>query len=124
MNLRENRSAFLVVPAIMLIVIAFAYPVFWLLMRSFSEPSWGLQNYQKILFKGIYLQVLWNTVSIAGATTLLCVLFGYPMAYSMVHSSRLIKKLLIFVVLVPFWTSILVRTFALVGIASTQWPDQ
>ncbi len=112
MNLRENKHAVLVLPALLMILVAFAYPVFWLLMRSFSDPSWGLQNYQTVLTKGIYLQVLWNTISIAGATTLLCLFFGYPMAYSMVHAPRLIKKLLIFVVLIPFWTSILVRTFA------------
>lgn len=109
---KVDRHALLLVPALLLIVVAFAYPVFWLLLRSFSEPSWGLQNYQVALGKGIYLKVLWNTVSIAGATTFFCLVIGYPMAYSMVHSSLLIRKLLIFVVLIPFWTSILVRTFA------------
>lgn len=111
-RMKADRYLVLIAPAAALILIAFAYPVFWLLLRSFSDPVWGLQNYGKALGSFIYLKVLWNTVSIAGSTTLLCLLLGYPMAYSMVHSSTLIKKLLIFVVLIPFWTSILVRTFA------------
>ena len=110
--LKADKYAVLLIPAALLIVTAFAYPVFWLLLRSFSDPSWGMQNYQVALGKGVYLKVLWNTVSIAGATTFFCLLIGYPMAYSMVHSSAVIRKLLIFVVLIPFWTSILVRTFA------------
>ena len=111
-RMKADRFLVLIAPAAALILIAFAYPVFWLLLRSFSDPVWGLQNYGTALGSFIYLKVLWNTVSIAGSTTLLCLLLGYPMAYSMVHSSALIKKLLIFVVLIPFWTSILVRTFA------------
>ena len=110
--LKTDKHIALLVPALLLIVVAFTYPVFWLLLRSFSDPSWGMQNYQVALGKGIYLKVLWNTVSIAGATTFFCLLLGYPVAYSMVHSSALIRKLLIYVVLIPFWTSILVRTFA------------
>lgn len=111
-DIKIDKHVMLSVPALLLIGVAFAYPVFWLLLRSFSEPSWGLQNYHAALRQGIYVKVLWNTVSIAGATTFFCLLIGYPMAYSMVHSSLLVRKLLIFVVLIPFWTSILVRTFA------------
>ena len=110
--LKTDKHILLLVPALLLIVVAFTYPVFWLLLRSFSDPSWGMQNYQVALGKGIYLKVLWNTISIAGTTTFFCLLIGYPVAYSMVHSSVLTRKLLIYVVLIPFWTSILVRTFA------------
>ncbi len=111
-RLTRDRYAWLLLPAGLLILVLFAYPVFWLLVRSFSDPTWGLQNYQTVLEKTIYLKVLWNTVAIAGATTIGALVLGYPMAYSMVHSPPLVRKLLIFVVLIPFWTSILVRTFA------------
>ena len=111
-RLARDRYAPLLVPAGVLILAIFAYPVFWLLIRSFSDPSWGFQNYQTVFAKTIYLKVIWNTVAIAGATTIGALLLGYPMAYSMVNSPPLIRKLLIFVVLIPFWTSILVRTFA------------
>jgi len=108
----KNRYLWLVAPAILLICLCFIYPVTWLLQRSVSEPVWGLQNYVTIFSKNVYLGVLWNTASIAGATTILCGLIGFPVAYSMVHSRPWIRKMLIFVVLIPFWTSILVRSFA------------
>ncbi len=111
-KLARDRFAWLVLPAGILILAVFAYPVFWLLVRSFSDPSWGLQNYETVFAKVIYLKVLWNTVAIAGATTIGALLLGFPMAYSMVHAPPLMRKLLVFVVLIPFWTSILVRTFA------------
>jgi len=106
------RSIWLVLPALLLIGICFIYPVTWLLQRSVSEPVWGFQNYAEVFTKSIYLGVLWNTVAIAGVTTLICALFGFPVAYSMVHSRPWLRKMLIFVVLIPFWTSILVRSFA------------
>ncbi|MCZ4354765.1 ABC transporter permease [Roseovarius aestuarii] len=110
--LLRNRAFWLVLPAVLLIGICFLYPVTWLLQRSVSEPVWGFQNYQTIFGRSIYLGVLWNTISIAGTTTTLCALFGFPVAYSMVHSKPLLRRVLIFVVLIPFWTSILVRSFA------------
>jgi putative spermidine/putrescine transport system permease protein len=110
--LARNRNLLLLLPAILLVGACFIYPVTWLLQRSVSEPVWGLQNYVTIFTKNIYIGVLWNTASIAGATTILCALIGFPVAYSMVHSRPWIRRVLIFVVLIPFWTSILVRTFA------------
>lgn len=108
----KNRHIWLIVPAVLLIGICFIYPVSWLLQRSISEPVWGFQNYITIFTKNVYLGVLWNTASIAGSTTILCALIGFPVAYSMVHSTPWVRKVLIFVVLIPFWTSILVRSFA------------
>ncbi|GAB5467018.1 MAG: ABC transporter permease [Rhodospirillales bacterium] len=102
----------LVLPAVALVSVCFIYPVLWLLARSVSDPVFGLQNYATIFEKTIYLDVLWNTVAISGSTTLLCLLIGFPVAYSMVHARPWVRRLLIFAVLIPFWTSILVRTFA------------
>ncbi len=107
-----SRKHVLVLPALALVGICFIYPVVWLLGRSVSDSVWGLQNYATIFEKKIYLGVLWNTISISGTTTLLCIVIGFPVAYSMVHSRPLLRKLLIFSVLIPFWTSILVRSFA------------
>ena len=60
----------------------------------------------------VYLQVFWNTVSVSLWVTLLALLIGYPVAYTMAHAGERLRRLLLFVVLVPFWTSILVRTYA------------
>jgi putative spermidine/putrescine transport system permease protein len=109
---RMPHHALLVLPACGLLLVCFAYPVFWLLLRSFSEPAWGLQNYETLYLRPVYLKVLWNTVVISATVTLFCAAIGYPLAYSMANAGARMRRLLIFVVLIPFWTSILVRTFS------------
>jgi len=107
-----DRRAWFVVPALALVAIIFLYPTGWLLLRSITEPSWGLQNYAAVIKQPIYLRVLWNTFVISASVTAICLAIGYPVAYTMVHSSERVRRLLVFVILVPFWTSLLVRTFA------------
>lgn len=107
-----SGAGWLIVPACALLLVFFAYPVFWLLLRSASDPQWGFQNYVTIFDRPVYLQVIWNTFVISATTTLSCLLIGYPLAYTMANSSDRTRRLLVFVVLIPFWTSLLVRTFA------------
>jgi putative spermidine/putrescine transport system permease protein len=107
-----NKNAWLVVPAIVVILCFFLYPVSWLLIDSFARPKWGIQNYEVVLGRFVYLKVLLNTFTISAGTTLWCAVIGYPVAYTMAHCSKRTRRLLIFVVLIPFWTSLLVRTFA------------
>jgi putative spermidine/putrescine transport system permease protein len=90
----------------------FAYPVGGLLMRSVSEPALGLQNFRELIEQPVYFSALLNTVTISGSVTLLCLLAGYPLAYTMAQAEGRLRRLLIFAVLIPFWSSILVRTFA------------
>ncbi|MFI5002256.1 MAG: ABC transporter permease [Reyranellales bacterium] len=72
----------------------------------------GLVNYRLLIEKPIFLRVLWNTVSISATVDFFCLLIGYPVAYTMATANPRFRRILIFVVLVPFWTSILVRSFA------------
>ncbi|HTQ84415.1 MAG TPA: ABC transporter permease [Pseudolabrys sp.] len=106
-----NR-ALLVVPALILLFCVFAYPVGSLLLRSLSDPVWGLQNFRAIIEQPVYFNALVNTVGISGSVTLICLLAGYPLAYTIAQASGRMQRLLIFSVLIPFWSSILVRTFA------------
>jgi putative spermidine/putrescine transport system permease protein len=101
-----------VTPAVLVLGVLFVYPVATLLLLSVTSPQPGLQNFATLISAPVYLKALWNTVIISGSVTLLCALLGYPIAYTMAHSSPRLRRLLIFVVLVPFWSSILVRTFA------------
>jgi putative spermidine/putrescine transport system permease protein len=108
----RGRSIWLVAPALILLLTIFIYPVGSLLLRSLSEPAWGLQNFKAIAAQPVYLRALANTVVISGSVTLICLLGGYPLAYSIAQAGRRLRRLLIFAVLIPFWSSILVRTFA------------
>ncbi|HSZ97766.1 MAG TPA: ABC transporter permease [Bradyrhizobium sp.] len=107
-----SRHALLVLPALILIVGVFIYPVGRLLLRSVSEPVWGLQNFRELLAQPVYFNALVNTVVISGSVTLLCLLAGYPLAFTIARARGRVQRLLIFAVLIPFWSSILVRTFA------------
>ena len=112
MSARVDRRSWLVVPAGAVLLIVFVYPVFWLLARSFSDPVWGLQNFQALIDQPLYLRALANTVVVSGTVTVFCLLLGYPLAYTIANAGPTLRRLLVFVVLVPFWTSLLVRTFA------------
>lgn len=107
-----RRGAWLTLPATALIVFGFAVPVGVFLSAAFSDPVLGLGNFREIVGNTLYAKVLWNTVVISASTTAIALLFGYPLAYTIANSSPRTRKLLIFIVLVPFWTSLLVRTFS------------
>ncbi len=108
----RDRRWWLVLPALALLVTIFGYPVGSLLLRSVSEPSWGFQNFKVLARQPVYVHALANTVVISGSVTLICLICGYPLAYSIAQASGRLRRLLIFAVLIPFWSSILVRTFA------------
>src|SRR5262245_41215089 len=108
----RDRRGWLVTPAVLIVGVLFAYPVATLLLTSVTSPEPGLQNFASLINSPVYLKALWNTVVVSGSVTVLCALLAYPIAYTMAHCSPRLRRLLIFVVLVPFWSSILVRTFA------------
>jgi putative spermidine/putrescine transport system permease protein len=108
---RDSRG-WLMTPAVLMVGVLFAYPVAALLLMSITSPEPGLQNFVKLIEAPVYLKALWNTVGISVSVTVTCVLLAYPIAYTMAHAGARLRRLLIFVVLVPFWSSILVRTFA------------
>jgi spermidine/putrescine transport system permease protein len=60
----------------------------------------------------IYLRIFWRSVGLATANTLICLLFGYPFAYWIARQPARHRGLLIFLVMIPFWTNFLVRTYA------------
>jgi len=112
MSIRVDSRSWLVAPAAVLLLVVFVYPVFWLLLRSFSDPVWGLQNFRILIDRPVYLRALWNTVVVSGTVTFFCLLLGYPLAYTIANAGPKLRRLLVFAVLIPFWTSLLVRTFA------------
>jgi putative spermidine/putrescine transport system permease protein len=109
---RLDLRILLLLPAVLLLLVAFISPVGMLLARAFTQPQTGVQNFVELWERRGFLQVLWNTIVIAAIATPICVLIGFPVAHAMTHGSARLRRWLIFIVLVPFWTSLLVRTFA------------
>ncbi len=117
-----DRRALLVLPALLVLLIVFLGPVGWLLSRAFTEPHLGLQNFALLYERPIYLRVVLNTVLISAVATPICVVLGYPVAHAMTYASPRVRRLLIFLVLLPFWTSLLVRSFATVILLERNGP--
>ena len=97
-------------PATLLLLALFAAPLLRLLALSVAGGS--LAAYERALTNELYLRVIFETFKIAAIVTLLTLALGYPVAYVMATSGRTWQLVGIAFVLLPFWTSILVRTYA------------
>ena len=117
-----NRRSTLALPALLLLAAGFVLPVGALLSRAFTEPQPGFGNFAELWQRPIYLRVLLNTVEIAAVTTPICVLLGFPVAHAMATGSPRRRRWLTFLVLVPFWTSLLVRSYATVILLGRNGP--
>lgn len=99
-------------PLVILLSVLFLWPVMLLLGLSFGEETWTLRHYTRIFEVPLYRTVLGNTFLISALVTALCVIFSYPVAYLLATVGDRTRKILFVMVLLPFWTSALVRTAA------------
>ena len=74
------------------------------------------ENYVYIWEDDLYSRTYLNSLKISITSTILCLLIGYPMAYGIVRSGPVAKKLLLFAIILPFWTSFLLRVYAWMGL--------
>jgi len=107
---RQRMLAALGVPALALLAVLFAYPVLRLMALSMEGGS--LTWYAKALGESFYLEVFWITVRIAVIVTLATLVLSYPIAYFLATATHLGAALGFALVVLPLWTSILVRTYA------------
>lgn len=107
---RPNFWTFAGVPGILFLILAFGVPMVMIIVRSLTDPS--PENYLGVLTDPIYRASLWRTIEIAVMVTILSVVIGYPVAYVMARSSRGMMIFLLAGLMLSFWTSLLVRTFA------------
>lgn len=111
----RHSTLWLIAPSLLFLVVFFAYPVAQLLCQSVIESSSGKFSaapYQRILATSVYVRVLGITFRIAGYTALWSLLIGYPLAYWLARMPQLFRGRVLLFVMVPFWTSYLVKTFA------------
>jgi ABC-type spermidine/putrescine transport system permease subunit I len=105
-------EAVYVAPLFLLMLLAFNLPIVLMLSRSVAAPPDLLAHYAQIFERAVYLKVLGNTFRIALIATAVCVLLGYPLAYWMRGLSPGRQLIALALVVLPFWVSILVRTYA------------
>jgi putative spermidine/putrescine transport system permease protein/spermidine/putrescine transport system permease protein len=113
---RRQRLAMLslATPAVILVLLIMAIPVAWLFWLSFlaDDGSFSLENYRRLLEQPSYARAFLATFEISLATTGICVLLGYPLAYFLSQLPHRAANLAMIAVLLPLWTSLLVRTYA------------
>ncbi|MEL4070101.1 ABC transporter permease [Ochrobactrum sp. GPK 3] len=104
----------LTTPALLIVGVLMVAPLVWLLSMSVIDVTgqMSLENYRLFFSEEAYVEMFLNTFRIALIVTVICVLLGYPVAYLISILPSKWAGLLMLLVLVPFWTSGLVRTFA------------
>jgi spermidine/putrescine transport system permease protein len=116
----EAQAWALLAPGAFWLAVFFLVPILIMLVYSFMprgiyggvERGFTLEHYARF-FDPLYLEVLQRTFLWSVACTVICLVLGYPVAYVIVRSGRW-RNLLLFLVILPFWTSFLVRTFAMI----------
>lgn len=98
-------------PAVLLLLGAYLYPLVKLLVLSLGAPP-GLATYRSLAGNDLFLAVLVRTFRISLVVTLVCLAAAYPVGYLLTRVGTRAASLILIAVLLPFWTSILVRTYA------------
>jgi ABC-type spermidine/putrescine transport system permease subunit I len=102
----------LVTPLALYMLVFYALPVASMLSRSIADPAWTLENYRRLAHDAVFLAVFWSTLRTALIVTLGTLILGYPVALALSRLRHGAAAIVLVVVLLPFWTSVLVRSYA------------
>lgn len=124
---RRLRLTVLLAPAVFWLTLFFLTPFVIIVIYSFLSRSatggvewtFTLDNFVKLFSDIVYLRIFWRSVWMGVATTLICLLIGYPLALFIARQNARWRTILLFLVLIPFWTNFLVRTYAWMVILSS-----
>ena len=110
--IRLPPGALLAAPLVFYLLVFYAYPVLLMLRRSVYQGGWTLATFGGLLQDGVFWRVMQITATISLIVTAACLLLAYPLALFLARCRQSTANLLVILVLIPFWTSILVRTYA------------
>ncbi|WP_371820184.1 ABC transporter permease subunit [Verticiella alkaliphila] len=133
---RPSARALAILPPYVWLIFFFLLPFLLVLKISFSGLQFGIPPYTPLLefqdevltialqLRGyillftdnLYIATYLSSLKMAAVTTVLCILIGYPLAYCIARSDPRTRTLLLFAVILPFWTSLLLRVYAWIGI--------
>jgi spermidine/putrescine transport system permease protein len=122
---RRAKAAFaaIALPPLTWLLLFFLIPLAVIWAYSFGENTGPVTidltgtfaNYLRAI-EPIYLEIFWKSILIAGLTTMLCLVIGFPVALAIAFASPRTKTWLLMLIMLPFWTNLLIRTFALVAV--------
>jgi len=116
-----------ILPAMLWMVGFFVIPLLFILVVSFCTRGevgnivykFTLSNYTKLL-NPLYINIFFKSILIAIYTTELCLLLGYPFAFIIANVNKKFKPILLLLIILPFWTNSLVRTYAMIILLRTE----
>ncbi|WP_320669529.1 ABC transporter permease [Patulibacter defluvii] len=127
---RPTARTALAAPGVLLLLGLFAGPLILLILYAFGTPDftnvtvkfgWTLENIGRV-FDGLYFDALTRSLLVALGATVGCFLLGLPVAYGISRMSGRTQLLLLIAVMVPFWTSFVVRTYSIVNLLGDRGP--
>jgi len=116
----SRRGFFISLPAFAYLVVFFVIPLLLVFVYSFATrdatgltvlEDWNLESYKR-LFSPLVLEIFLRSLILALVTTVICLLFSYPFAYYIATRSPGARNILLVLVMIPFWSNFLVRTYA------------
>lgn len=121
---RERAMLFLLfLPSLALLTVLLLLPVGWILYLSFVKgDSYTLEHYVRMLTYSSYATILWVTFKISFIVTAFAVVLGYPVAYLLTQLPHRLAMVCLAMIVIPFWTSLLVRTYAWLVLLGGQGP--
>lgn len=108
---RRAVPLLLAAPLLIYMLVFYALPVVAMLLRSVNDPTWTLANYTTLLDDVVFQKTFWITINTSVTVTLGCLILGYPVAMGLVRAKSMAPLILV-IILLPFWTSVLVRSYA------------
>jgi len=122
-----KKGKLLALPTVVWLLLFFLVPLVFVLGFAFMqrgaygtvEMQFTLDNIVRV-FDPLYMGTLWETVKIAVITTVLCLLIGYPFAYTITIVDRKYRSILLLLATIPFWINFLVRSYAWIVILRSQ----
>ena len=105
-------SLVFVLPACLVIGLLYLVPIGRLAALSVGGADFGFANYAALFETPLYVQILIRTLRVSAWVVFATLLFGYPIAYLLATAKPRVRQVLALLVLIPFWTSVLVRNYA------------
>lgn len=102
----------LIFPAFAILLAVLGIPIVLLFLSSLNAPAFSLANYQAFLGQRANVRVLFQTIEVSVVATAICLIIGYPMAYLITAASKRLRMTLLALVIIPYLTSLLARTYA------------
>lgn len=117
-----GRLLLALTPAFIVLAIFYFYPMLSVLVASFTDPQPGMQNIEWFFGQKVNTDVLMRTLWVSFLSMVICVVLAFPFAFFITLVKPTTRNLLMLVVLIPFWTSTVVRTFAWVVLLQNSGP--